>query len=103
MRALFLLLVIGAAMAGASYAAARFTAGTVVGPRPDLGPLTTKFAVAGVSALADKPRAWVLTYPEASEFGPGGAQIYVSVTGELLGTRPSDLAERMEAQRSADP
>lgn len=104
MRGIFLLLVIGAALGGASYAGARFTAGKLVGPGPNtLGPLTTRFAYAGIPNLPTKPRAWVLSYPEAGNLGRGGAEIYVSVTGDLLGTRPADLAERLEAQRPAEP
>jgi hypothetical protein len=104
MRALFLLLVIGSALAGASYAGARFTAGKMIGPSSStLGPLTTRFAFDGVSSLPSKPRAWVLAYPEAGEFGQNGAEIYVGVTGDLLGTSPRDLANRLEAQRPAEP
>jgi hypothetical protein len=104
MRALFLLLVIGTALAGASYAGARFTAGKTVGPDPTtLGPLTTRFAFNGVPNLPSKPRAWILAYPQARGFGRGGAEIYVSVTGDLLGTKPRDLAHQLEAQRPVEP
>lgn len=104
MRALFLLLVIGAALGGASYAGARFTAGKLVGPDPTpLGPLTTRFAFTGVPNLPAKPRAWVLAYPNATGFGRGGAEIYISVTGDLLGTRPKDLGARLEALRPVEP
>ena len=104
MRALFLLLVIGSALGGASYAGARFTAGKLVGSNPTtLGPLTTRFAFTGVPNLPAKPRAWVLAYPAATGFGRGGAEIYVSPTGELLGTRPKDLAARLEALRPVEP
>lgn len=104
MRALFLLIVIAAALAGASYAGARFTAGKMVGPNPTtLGPLSARFAFTGVAGLPSKPRAWILAYPDATSFGRGGAEIYVSPTGELLGTKPRDLARRLEAQRPAEP
>ena len=104
MRALFLLLVIGTALAGASYAGARFTAGKFVGPNPPgLGPLTARFAFTGIPNLPAKPRAWVMAYPNASGFGRGGAEIYVSVTGNLLGTRPKDLGARVEALRPVEP
>jgi hypothetical protein len=104
MRALFLLLVIGTALGGASYAAARFTAGKLVGPGPTtLGPVTTHFAFMGIPSLPAKPRAWVVAYPNASEFGRGGAKIYVSVTGDLLGTQPKDLGARIEALPSVEP
>lgn len=104
MRALFLLLVIGAVLGGASYAGARFTAGKMVGPGPTtLGPLTARFAFTGIPNLPAKPRAWVMAYPNATGFGKGGAEIYVSVTGDLLGTRPKDLGARLEAQRPVEP
>jgi len=104
MRALFLLLVIAAALAGASYAGARFTAGRLVGPdATTLGPLSARFAFTGVPELPSQPRAWILAYPGATGVGKGGAEIYVSPTGELLGTKPADLARRLEAQRPVEP
>ena len=103
MRALFLILVIAAALAGASYAGGRLATGKVVGANPNLGPLTAQFAFGGIAALPDKPRGWIFAYPQASEFGRDGAEVYVSPTGTLLGTWPEDLAERIEARRSAEP
>jgi hypothetical protein len=97
MRALFLLLVIAAGLAGASYAGARLAAGKVTGPNPrGLGPSSARFAFDGIAALRAKPRGWIISYPQASSFGRGGAEIYVSPTGRLLGTRPADLAERLQ-------
>jgi hypothetical protein len=104
MRALFLFLVIVAALAGASYAGARFTAGRLTGPDPPgLGSPATRFAIGGISALRTKPRGWVVAYPNARQFGQSGAEIYVSLTGRLLGTRPADLAQRLETQRGDEP
>lgn len=104
MRALFLLLVIAVALGGASYAGARFTAGRLVGPDSrSLGPLTARFAFDGVSDLPARPKAWVLAYPGARQFGKRGAEIYVSPTGRLLGTRPANLGERLDALRPAEP
>ena len=103
MRALILILVIVAALAGASYAGARLATGKVVGPSPNLGPITARFAFEGISMLPDKPRGWIFSYPQASQFGRDGAEVYVSPTGALLGTWPEDLAEQVEARRSADP
>ena len=104
MRALFLLLVIVAGLAGASYAGARFAAGRVTGPNPQaLGPATSRFEFKGIAGLRAKPRGWVIAYPNAREFGPRGAEIYVSPAGSLLGTRPADLAQRLEARRSTEP
>src|SRR5918997_3783507 len=104
MRALFLIAIIAASLTGASYAGARFTAGKMIGPKPaTLGPVEAHFAFAGVPALPSKPRAWVLAYPGARGFGKGGAEIYVSPTGKLLGTKPRDLVRQLESQRPVDP
>ena len=104
MRALFLLIVVCVVLAAASYAGARATAGKLTGPNPQgLGSATTRFSFEGIPALRGKPRGWILRYPGAREFGPGGAEIYVSPTGRLLGTRPGNLAQRLEAQRSEEP
>ena len=102
MRALFLLLVIAAALVGASYAGARFTAGRLMGPEATGSP-STQFAFDGISALPSKPRGWIVAYPTATEFGPRGAEIYVSPVGRLMGTRPADLARRVEARQAAEP
>jgi hypothetical protein len=102
MRGFFLLLVIGAGLIGASYAGARFTAGRLMGPDSNrLASPTAHFAFDGIPGLRGKPRGWVLSYPTAKEYGPQGAEIYVSPTGSLLGTRPADLARRVEARQAA--
>jgi hypothetical protein len=104
MRMLFLFLVIVVGLAGASYGAARLTAGKVTGPSPKgLGAATTTFEFEGISSLRGKPRGWIIAYPKARGFGPSGAEIYVSPTGGLLGTRPADLASRLQAQREELP
>jgi hypothetical protein len=104
MRGIFLLLVIAAALYGASYEGARFTAGRVVGPtHPGLGPASARFAFNGISSIRGHPRGWIVSYPAAGNAAFGEAEVYVSPTGELLGTRPDDLARRMEeAERSRD-
>ena len=97
MRAFFLLLVVAAALAGASYAGARFTAGKVTGPNPrGLGSSSARFAFDGIATLRGKPRGWVIAYPRATGLGRGGAEIYVSPTGSLLGTKPGDLSQRLK-------
>ena len=103
MRALFLLLVIGAALVGAPDAGARFTAGKLVGPGPTpLGPPASRFAFDG--SKASRPsRA-----PGRSPIPPrqGSVEVsgtHVSVTGDLLGTRPRDLGARLEALRPVQP
>jgi|1185.fasta_scaffold83242_2 hypothetical protein len=104
MRGIFLLLVIAAALYGASYEGARFTAGRVVGPdHPGLGPATARFAFDGIASLKAHPRGWIVSYPSAGNPGFGEAEVYVSPTGELLGTQPDDLGSRMDAaERSRD-
>jgi hypothetical protein len=103
-RALFLLLIVGAALGGASYAGARFTAGKLVGSNPvGLGPVAPRFAFSGIPNLPSKPRGWILAYPQATGFGSGGAEIYVGITGNLLGTKPQDLANQLEARRPVEP
>ena len=102
MRAFFLLLVIAAALVGASYAGARFTAGRLMGPEPK-GRSTIHFAFNGIPALPSKPRGWIVAYPFATEFGSHGAEIYVSPVGRLIGTRPADLARRVEARGASEP
>ncbi len=104
MRILFLLFIIAAAVAGASYAGARATAGKLTGPNPPgLGPSSTRFEFQGISALPSRPRGWVVAYPRAEGYGRGGAAIYVSPSGRLLGTRPADLARRLENGRAREP
>lgn len=96
MRTFFVLLVIAAALCGASYAGARVTAGKVTGPNPrGLGSSTARFAFDGIPGVRAKPRGWVIAYPQATGFGRGGAEIYVSPSGRLLGTKPANLAERL--------
>ncbi|HEX2249315.1 MAG TPA: hypothetical protein VHH32_03155 [Gemmatimonadales bacterium] len=104
MRALFLLIVICAVLAAASYAGARATAGKLTGPNPaGLGSATTRFAFEGIPALRGSPRGWIIRYPAARAFGPGGAAIYVSPTGRLLGTSPANLSQQLEAGRGQEP
>jgi hypothetical protein len=104
MRGLFLLIVVCAVLAAGSYAGARATAGKLIGPNPQgMGSASTRFAFEGIPSLPGKPRGWVIAYPSARELGPGGAEIYVGPTGRLLGTRPADLARRIEAQRNREP
>jgi hypothetical protein len=104
MRMLFLLLVIIAALGGASYAGARLVAGRVTGPSPkELGAARSSFEFDGIASLRGKPRGWIIAYPQARGYGPRGAEIYVSPTGRLLGTRPADLAERLQSRREALP
>jgi hypothetical protein len=103
-RILFLLFIIAAALAGASYAGARATAGKVTGPNPPgLGPSSTSFEFQGIAALRSRPRGWVVAYPRAQEYGRGGAAIYVSPAGRLLGTKPADLGARLESRRAREP
>ena len=96
MRTLFLLLVIVAALCGASYAGARLAAGKVTGPNTrGIGSSYARNAFDCIPRVRARPRGWVIAYPHATGFGRGGAEIYVSPTGRLLGTKPANLAERL--------
>src|ERR687896_1565558 len=103
LQGLFLLVVVSAVLVAASSPGARATAGKLPGPNPaGLGSATTRFAFEGIPALRGNPRGWVVEYPAARAFGSGGAAIYVSPTGRLLGTRPANLAQQLEDQRSEE-
>src|SRR5918995_6175427 len=95
MRTLFLLFVIAAALGAASYAGARFTAGKVIGPKPQgLGSSSARFAFDGIRAIQTKPRGWIISYPNATGFGRGGGGVYLSPTGQIPGPKPAHLGGR---------
>ena len=106
MLKLFLfLLVIGGGLVGGSYAGARFTAGKVVGPQPpaEIGKVQTRFAYDGIDNLPGKPRAWVVTYGPTRIPGVRRIEIYVSVTGQLLGTQPKGVDALIAPFRPQEP
>ena len=92
-----------AALAAASYAGSRVTVGKIVGSRPtELGPRKIRFAFKGVEELPRRPRAWVYSYGPTVIPGMREATIFVSPLGLLLGSKPSNLAERLARYRDAN-
>lgn len=103
-RVLLILVAAAAAFTLYSYAGARFTAGRVVGSNPPFSDRTITFAFDGVPELPGRPRAWVIDYRRSRLPGVRRAQIFVSPTGRLIGTRPPDLDVRLDAwERSRLP
>ena len=101
LKLLFLAALAAAGFGTYSYLGARTTAGKLVGPKPPLGERAIEFRFDGVEELPDRPRAWVVTYARSSLPGVRTVRIYVSPTGALLGTRPVDLDNRLEAWEKA--
>lgn len=104
LRWLLFLLIVGGVAAAASYAGARATAGKLLGQQPPASDRRTRFAFRGVPELPGTPRAWIITYGRTSLPGVRTVTIYVSITGQLLATRPRNLAERLDAyEQSREP
>ncbi len=102
-RLLILSFVVGILTAG-SFAGARLKAGKIVGNQRPLGGRTTAFAFKGVQELAGNPRVWVFTYSTSRLPGIRQATIYVTPTGRVVATRPSNLGDLVEAwERSLEP
>ncbi len=100
MKLIVVLVFIGGLVVAGSYAGARVALGKVIGPDPPLGNRSWVFLFKGVEALPDSPRAWVFTFG-TNKLNVRTAQVFVSPTGELLGTRPRDLKQRIETYRDA--
>lgn len=93
---LFVLSLVAGALLLMSYTGARVTAGKIVGPHRALSVRTTEFAWKGVERLPGTPPAWVFTYHQSRVPGIAGAEIIVSLTGDVLYVWPADLAELIE-------
>lgn len=98
------LLVIAGVLIGTSYVGARARAATFLGsPLPELGPREVTFAFGGLQEFAGAPRAWIFNY------GPGRLpntpyfQIYIALTGRLVGTEPRDLQTRLRQFQELRP
>jgi hypothetical protein len=102
-RLLLLSFVVGILAAG-SYAAARFEAGKVLGNRPPLGGRTVEFAFKGAGNLDGNPRVWVFTYSTSRLPRVRQAKIYVTPTGKVVATEPSNLTDLLETwEKSLEP
>ena len=85
-----------ALLAGASWAAAFYRVGDLLGaPPPEMGKQSTTFVWKGLRNVRGHPRAWRFAYGPTHIPGAPNAVIYVSPTGQLLGTEPTDLPDRL--------
>jgi hypothetical protein len=91
---LFLLAVAAALLAGASWMAAYYTVGDLLGaPPPEMGDQSTTFAWQGLSKVRGHPRAWRFAFGPTRIPGAPTVRIYVSPTGHLLATEPENLPD----------
>lgn len=101
---LLFLAIVATLLGTASYAGARARVGQVVGSDPPLGGRDITFAWKGVEELPDNPRAWVFAYRTNQLRLRMVVKIYISPTGDIIQTVPSNLAARIEAyERSREP
>ena len=95
-KLIFALALVGAALAGISYAGAGIRAASFVGSNAPLGNRQIKFHYEGVRDLPGRPKAWVVTYRSSQLPGALTVRIVVSPTGRLLATRPTNLDRLVE-------
>ena len=97
MKLTFVAAIVGAVLAGMSYAGAGIRAASFVGSIAPLGNREITFDYEGVRDLPGRPKAWVVTYRSSQLPGARIVQIVVSPMGRILATRPMDLDRRVEA------
>jgi hypothetical protein len=94
----FMAAVVGALLAGASYAAAFFEVGSLLGaPPPNMGNRSVAFLWNGMPKVQHHPRAWRFSFGPTLIPGAPSVTVYVSPTGHVLQTVPADLADRIKA------
>ena len=94
----FTLAFIAAIALGASWAAAFYRAGALIGTNTDAFPARqVTLAYRGTERLPGKPIAWVFTYSPTKLPGVRVARIFVSPTGTVIATEPKDLPARIDA------
>jgi hypothetical protein len=98
---LFLAALVTALAGGGSYAAAYFAQGELTGVDDPIGVRTVQLDWKGVDSLPGKPRAWIFNYEGGQVPGIRRATIWVSITGNVIATKPRDLDERIERWRDA--
>jgi hypothetical protein len=88
---------VGALLLGASWAAAFYTVGNLLGaPPPELGKQSTDFLWQGAPELPEHPRVWRFVFGPTRIPGAPAVRIYVNPFGQLVKTEPADLAERVK-------
>jgi hypothetical protein len=94
----FMAAVLGALLAGASFGAAFFEVGSLLGaPPPDMGRRSVTFLWRGMPSRRDHPRAWRFSFGPTRIPGAPSVTIYVSPTGHVLQADPADLTDRIKA------
>lgn len=89
---LLMLALVAALLAGASWMAAYYRVGDLLGaPPPEMGRQSTTFVWRGLSNLRGHPRAWRFDFGPTHIPGAPNVRIYVSPTGALIATDPENL------------
>jgi hypothetical protein len=88
---------VGALLLGASWAAAFYTMGSLLGaPPPEMGTQSTVLLWQGAPELPGHPRVWRFAFGPTRIPGAPTVRIYVTPFGDLVKTEPADLAERVK-------
>ncbi len=98
---LFLVALVGVLAGGASYAAAYFAQGKIVGIDDPLGARRVRLVYRGYDSLPGKPRVWIFTFAGGKVPGVRTATIITSLGGKVLFTKPADLHDRVEHWRDS--
>ena len=89
---------VAALLAGASWAAALFAVGTLLGsPPPEMGTQTTVLLWQGAPELLGHPRVWRFAFGPTRIPGAPTVRIYVTPLGRVVEMQPADLEARVQA------
>jgi hypothetical protein len=89
-----------ALLAGASWAAAFYAVGNLLGsPPPAMGTQTTTFLWDGMPQLPGHPRVWRFAFGPTQIPGAPTVRIYVSPFGRVVQTEPDNLEALLKAFR----
>jgi hypothetical protein len=87
-------------VAGASWAVAYNSVGTLLGsPPPQMGTQSTGIEWQGLSQLLERPPVWRFAFEPTAIPGASAVRIYVNPWGRIVSTEPADLEEKLEAFR----
>jgi hypothetical protein len=89
---------VAALLAGASWAVAYNTVGTILGaPPPKMGTQTTRLLWNGMPPQEKHPLLWRFAFGPTVIPGATRVAIYVGPTGQVIRTEPADLDARLLA------
>ena len=95
---IFMAALIGTLLAGASFGAAIFGVGDLLGaPPPARGRRDVTFLWEGMPGRRDHARAWRFAFKGTKVPGAPNITVYISPTGKVLQTNPADLPDRIKA------